>query len=51
MVFEKNGQRLIVNDRAHIDCLKAKGWAEVVKQAATEKEVKANARKTPRRTE
>lgn len=29
MVFTRDGITLSVSDRAHIDCLKAKGWQEV----------------------
>lgn len=29
MVFEKDGVRFSVTDKAHIDCFRAKGWTEV----------------------
>lgn len=51
MLFEKDGRQLEVHDRAHIDCLRAKGWVQVVEKQAAPKEVKANARKNPRTSE
>ena len=32
MVFEKNGVKYTVTDKAHIDCFKAKGWKEVIEK-------------------
>lgn len=32
MLFEKNGVRFEVTDKAHIDCFKAKGWKAVEKK-------------------
>lgn len=32
MIFEKDGVRYTVTDKAHIDCFKSKGWTEVAEK-------------------